>query len=642
MAPEEDPEKASEAEPEPAPGAGSVPEQGTESTSDTLKKYLSDKGTELLDPLTAVRLVWAITGGFPQSSLLKEEKSAASSEPNTPKPEESPYVDTNAQDANKLLDSIIEKYKDSPDDKEKLYIYKAVIAMRAALRNLRTIHSGRELDFKENNILRTAYLDSLAENIKFGNDIGDYVKTLPTTIVTILTGLGISLAATEVLGISINAFHIVAIIVLSGILGYLLTWFLMNRSYKLQNRGLMLQEFERHVYFEQYVYRAREQLRILHQQLHEIREDVFSTDNANPDDLEAKNKVRKLAKKKAESEAEQLKCLLNALFPDYCERVTECLRKSFQPAIWGICDTGYKSPFPNIKASSAPFRGKTSSTLLGSEAPPASSRRCPYRPPTNTHYIAIFAVGIVALIAGVIIAPLLPAILAPPDSSVHLVKSPTFQAIQENQTVNVSVSLTNQGEDEITNILIEDEVPEGFTLIEGSRSQFFESLKRGETEYMNYTLRASRAGSFNISAAMAFYLDPDGAFKEITSDACLYKVPAISLLESKTKVSKSVIPSIAGINQTLVVQVTIENTGTTDISNIILEDTSTADFPVIKGETSKNISFMKPGEVRWIRYSINATEAGTFIFNPATAQFENQTVYSNSPKVQVVGEEDIV
>ena len=512
--------------------------------------------------------------------------------------------------------------------------------MRATLRNLRTIYSGRELDFKENNILRTAYLDSLAENIKFGNNVKDYIITLPTTIIAILTGLGLSLAATDVLGVPINAFHVVVIVVLSGILGYLLFWFLMNRSYKLHNSGLMLQEFERDVYFEQYLYRAREQLRILHQQLHEIREEVFSTDNANRDDLEAKNKARERAKKKAESEAEQLKCLLNALFPDYCEHVTECLRKSFQPAIWGICDTGHKSPFPNIKASSAPFRSKTSPTSLRSEAPPTSSRRCPYRLPINTLYIAIFAVGIVALIAGVIIAPLLPAILAPPVSSVHLVKFPTFQAIPENQTVNVSISLTNQGADEIANILIEDEVPEGFTLIEGSRSQFFESLKRGETEYMNYTLRASRAGSFNISPAMAFYLDSDGAFKEITSDACLYKVPAISLPESKTKVSKSVIPPTAGINQTLVVQVTVENTGTTDIASIILEDTSTADFPVVKGETSKNISFMKPGEVRWIRYSINTTEAGTFIFNPATAQFENRTVYSNSPKVQIIGEED--
>jgi len=36
------------------------------------------------------------------------------------------------------------------------------------------------------------------------------------------------------------------------------------------------------------------------------------------------------------------------------------------------------------------------------------------------------------------------------------------------------------------------------------------------------------------------------------------------------------------------------------------------------------------------------TEAGTFIFNPATAQFEDQTTYSNSPKVQVIGEEDNV
>ena len=186
-----------------------VSEKKTDSGSEKITEVISEKITEvvsgkeidqgpeertktdLLDPLTAVRLVWALTGGFSRSTLLKKgEGDVTTSEPETPITQtgQGHYTNINADEANTLLGEIVKESKNH--SKEKKYIGRSVIAMRAALRNLETIYNGRELSFKENDVLRKAHLASIEKSIEFGKSFKDFGVLIVSGIVAGTIALG--------------------------------------------------------------------------------------------------------------------------------------------------------------------------------------------------------------------------------------------------------------------------------------------------------------------------------------------------------------------------------------------------------------------------------------------------------------------
>ena len=93
--------------------------------------------TALLPPITAVRIVWARTGSF--SNDEHSGQSAA------------------------LVEVALKEIKDraEKDENERRYVTSAISTMDASLRNLDMIYKGRQLNFQENEQLRTAYLDSV-------------------------------------------------------------------------------------------------------------------------------------------------------------------------------------------------------------------------------------------------------------------------------------------------------------------------------------------------------------------------------------------------------------------------------------------------------------------------------------------------
>lgn len=403
------------------------------------------------------------------------------------------YTNINADEANTILGKILEESKNQ--FQEKIYIGRSVVAMRAALCNLQTIYDGRELNFKENGVLRKAHLASIERSIEFGKSLKDFGVLAVSGIISGTIALGGSLLIDKLLGVSFSSTDLFIISIIFGLFGFFLYWVMMKYGYKNQLKEYIKRDHERTLYYEQYLFRVRRQLIELYKELIIIHNEVFETDYT------------------AETKRKDIETLIGVICPTWCKHVDKCIcQYDLSSDEWVWCETGAVTPCPN--------------------RPPASEKpdTCKFRKPPSILKPLIAIAGSIAIVF------ILLAIFSSPVPVVKLDKSPAFQALYENQTVNVTISLMNLGDDTITQILIKDEVPAGFIIMAGSPTLPVNSLERGDTIFMNYTLRSVKTGSFDLPPAEAFYVDSHGVFHEIKSTVSRYMVlqdPAASLFPGK-------------------------------------------------------------------------------------------------------------
>lgn len=473
----------------------SVSEQKTESGTQKITEVISEKKTEtltgtppksgskersdLLDPLTAVRLTWAITGGFPTSRLLKKEEEADRKDSDTTSTTPAHYSNINADEANTILAKIVNEAE--KHEKEKEYLTKSVIAMRSALRNLGTIYNGRELNFKENETLRKAYIQSITDSIEFGKSIKDYAVAFPEAVLGALGSVGISLILSNITGIELNPADYYLIAIVFGLLGFLVYGFQIKVGNNQKFRGLMQQELERDIYYRQYLYRVHRQLQELFTELNIIHRQVFN--NPYSEDSEQEGK-------------EAIKDLITNLCPTACEHARYCSYEyRMSKDWWAWCETGV---------------GDSCLTLRDPLKPEDCNKNCKDWPPfqkrlKNIAKDNIASIIVVAIVILTVCIIAFFALSAAPASVATLQKTSDIQELFVNQSLNVSVALTNKGSESIMDISMRDTVPDGFNLTRGSTNLTAGMLEEGKTLFMNYTLTATKADSIDLGPAKAVY-----------------------------------------------------------------------------------------------------------------------------------------
>ncbi|PPA78985.1 MAG: Translocon-associated protein beta (TRAPB) [ANME-2 cluster archaeon HR1] len=105
--------------------------------------------------------------------------------------------------------------------------------------------------------------------------------------------------------------------------------------------------------------------------------------------------------------------------------------------------------------------------------------------------------------------------------------------------------------------------------------------------------------------------------------------------------TKTTAPYSIKQEQKTTVKITVENTGTTTISDIEVVDTPSTEFDFVSGETSDKYGSIKSGESRVFQYAIRSKDAGKFDLGQATAIYADEkgnyhTVKSNTPMVEVI------
>lgn len=256
--------------------------------------------TALLPTVTAVRMVWSMTGMF-----SNDESSNTMAK----------YV----EGALKRVEDQAQAQGVSPE--EKGYVTSAVATMKASLRSLDTVYKGRALNFAENEKLRAAYLESIKENLNFGNKAQHFLKSLPT--MTIGAAGGVTVAQVwEISGVTLWGIGL-----LLAALGYLVNLWFVRLARRQTQMYYVAQDYERGLYYEQYNSRVSSILLGLFLDLERIHKGMFGEnceEDTSPGAMEG-----------------IIRDILAGVRSTFCPYVHKHMReKKVTPELWALCESG--------------------------------------------------------------------------------------------------------------------------------------------------------------------------------------------------------------------------------------------------------------------------------------------------------------
>ena len=222
-------------------------------------------------------------------------------------------------------------------------------------------------------------------------------------------------------------------------------------------------------------------------------------------------------------------------------------------------------------------------------------------------------------------------------TALTLTKSAAPHSIKQGQTTTVTITVKNTGTTEITDIEVADTIPSDLTFISGETSKTYTSLRPKDSREFQYVLQPSDVGTFNLDPATATYEDKDGNYHTAESETATITVipstgttpaPIRPINRAATALSITKSPSPHSIRQfgETTITISIENTGTTDATDIEITDAIHPSFDLVSGDfpNPKRYDLIRPGETRDIQYTISAKESGTFTLDPATVTYADE------------------
>ena len=260
--------------------------------------------TTILAPFTAVRLAWAIAGKF------------------TSEPESK----ISAQVAEQVLKNM--SAQAAADPIERLYVSQTEATIQAMIRSLEVIYKGRELNFEENEKLRQAYMENVKDSIQFGSQAKDYLKALPAMAIAgpgAAGTLGPSLLKQLGIASGDQSLFLWAFGAAMAGLGYLIYIGFLRIGRKRTQMLYVAQDYERNLYFEQYIARVTAALTGLYQDVDCIHEQMFGVRYPNGD----------------RNAASVVTDLLQGVRPTMCKHVHKHISEGVvTPSVWTMCEVG--------------------------------------------------------------------------------------------------------------------------------------------------------------------------------------------------------------------------------------------------------------------------------------------------------------
>ena len=220
------------------------------------------------------------------------------------------------------------------------------------------------------------------------------------------------------------------------------------------------------------------------------------------------------------------------------------------------------------------------------------------------------------------------------QTALSLTKSASPHSIKHGQTTTVTLTVTNTGTTEITDIEVSDTIPTDLTFTSGETSKRYDSLRPKDSREFQYTIQPSDVGTFNLDPAKATYADEEKNYYTSKSSTVAIEVipstgttPAqvMSTHHAATALSITKSPSLNSIRQfgETVITLSIKNSGTTDVTDIEITDAIHPSFDLTSGDfpNPKRYDLIRPGETRDLQYTIKALEGGTFTLDHATITY---------------------
>ncbi|MBU1243342.1 hypothetical protein KJ612_09085 [Myxococcota bacterium] len=254
--------------------------------------------TALLPSVTAIRMVWSMTGLFSNDTT-----SIAMAQ----------YVENSLKS--------IEDQAQQAAPEEKAYITGAIAAMKASLRSLDTAYKGRTLNFEENEQLRSAYLEEIKESLAFGTKAKDYLNALP------MMAAGSAGGATLANFLNKSSIDPWLFGLLAAAVGFWINLWISRHSRRKRQILYVHQDYERTLYFDQYNDRVVVTLRGLFMDLERLHKRSFGE---NFEEDVTPGTIEKI-----------IEDILAGVKSTFCPFTHKHMReKKITPELWTLCECG--------------------------------------------------------------------------------------------------------------------------------------------------------------------------------------------------------------------------------------------------------------------------------------------------------------
>ena len=205
------------------------------------------------------------------------------------------------------------------------YVLGVIPTIEASLRSLDIIHKGRQLNFAENAKLRSAYLSSIEDSLNFGAKAQDFVKALPTMTIAGTTGTML-LSQSE----KWNDTYAWLVGLLFAAIGYFINLYIIRFNRKRKQKYYVVQDYERTLYYEQYISRASIILKALYLELDNIHKNIFGEPYPIDKDADALLEQKDVVER-----------LLAGVRTTYCKYIHTHMREDkINVDLWAICEAG--------------------------------------------------------------------------------------------------------------------------------------------------------------------------------------------------------------------------------------------------------------------------------------------------------------
>lgn len=252
--------------------------------------------SEFFPPTMATQLAWAQTG---MSSDVDSKNKALQVE--------------------HLLKDIVAEVLSKGGKEETRYVKAALAAMKSTERSLDIAYKGRALNFRENAELRETNLAQIEESLRFGSQAKDFLKSLPAMTITGAGGLTVA-EALNITGVSLWVLGLG----LAG-LGYVVNLGFVAWARRLKCKQYIQQDYERNIYYNQYITRVKNILESLYLDLCRLHKTIFGQEYHPPGVISAEAFIHEL---------------LSGVTPVRCKHIVSHMRRGIvTPKLWPLCET---------------------------------------------------------------------------------------------------------------------------------------------------------------------------------------------------------------------------------------------------------------------------------------------------------------
>ena len=617
--------------------------------------------------MAVVRLAWSLSGSFsytPERMELVEieEKNDGKSTAAAQTSDEKKKTDSSGQEQTKKDSVHVERAKELFGDivtlgKTDDYFRDVATATTAALRNLEIVYRGRELNFEENKVLRQAYIDSIRKRILFGQSLKDFIAPVGATAGAAVGGTSLfAIYGNYLEGIigTISWFYVASIFAIIGFFSY---WTISAFAHRQRMHAYIQQDYERTVYYKNYLNRAYSVLDTLYKDIDDINArdypgfvfPVTSFEGELPSLFPAGCAALQPRGRPDATPREAIRRLM-CVYPRSSSQIDECLYlKRINPELWAGCETGCSFGSPNY----AGYEKECEKNCPGVTWKPyqrVGTRLARFGAGwfswlgATKPYSFVAGIGLLVIIAFMLVA-----VLPPVESGLNITKTVEPHTIMQGQNVTVTLLVFNHGPDTLYNISVSDRRSAGFE-DNASWPRNYSVLQRGESRSFSYAMLPNETdtGTFVLDAATANYEGQDRIPYSATSNTPSFTISSIPLSAESSGASgvdlrKTVMPSGVGANQTVNVTITLYNGSPGTLSHVVVTDVPMKLFEkALVATRTWNETTVPSGEERRWYYEIRSPEMSeTYPLNTATATFvdssgKEYSVASNVPKVTVM------